>query len=52
LNLNTALAEVEPGPAPVEAAMLAGRKTRHRRRAALLAGVAAAGKEVASGSLA
>jgi hypothetical protein len=40
-NLNTALAAVEPGPAPVEAAMLAGRKLRNRRRAGLLAGAVA-----------
>ena len=40
-NLSTALAEVEPGPAPVEAAMLAGRKVRNRRRAGLLAGAVA-----------
>ena len=40
-NLNTALAEVEPSPAPVEAAMLAGRKIKNRRRAGLLAGAVA-----------
>jgi hypothetical protein len=40
-NLNTALAAVEPGPAPVEAAMLSGRKLRSRRRAGLLAGAVA-----------
>jgi hypothetical protein len=41
-DLNTALAAVEPGAAPVEAAMLTGRKIRNRRRAGLLAGAVAA----------
>jgi hypothetical protein len=40
-DLNTALGAVEPGAAPVEAAMLAGRKIRNRRRAGLLAGAVA-----------
>ena len=40
-DLNTALAAVEPGAAPVEAAMLTGRKIRNRRRAGLLAGAVA-----------
>jgi hypothetical protein len=40
-NLNAALAAVEPGAAPVEAAMLTGRKIRNRRRAGLLAGAVA-----------
>jgi len=40
-NLSTALAAVEPRPAPVEATMLAGRKIRNRRRAGLLAGAVA-----------
>jgi hypothetical protein len=40
-ELNTALAAVEPGAAPVEAAMLTGRKIRNRRRAGLLAGAVA-----------
>ena len=40
-DLTTALAAVEPGAAPVEAAMLTGRKIRNRRRAGLLAGAVA-----------
>ena len=40
-NLNAALTAVEPGAAPVEAAMLTGRKIRNRRRAGLLAGAVA-----------
>jgi hypothetical protein len=40
-DLNTALGAVEPGAAPVEAAMLYGRKIRNRRRAGLLAGAVA-----------
>jgi hypothetical protein len=40
-ELNAALAEVEPGAAPVEAAMRQGRKIRNRRRAGLLAGAVA-----------
>jgi hypothetical protein len=40
-NLSTAFAAVEPGAAPVEAAMLAGKKIRNRRRAGLLAGAVA-----------
>jgi hypothetical protein len=40
-DLNTALAAVEPGAAPVEAAMLTGRKIKNRRRAGLLAGAVA-----------
>jgi hypothetical protein len=40
-ELNTALAAVEPGAAPVEAAMLTGRKIKNRRRAGLLAGAVA-----------
>jgi hypothetical protein len=40
-DLNTAFAAVEPGAAPVEAAMLHGKKIRNRRRAGLLAGVVA-----------
>jgi hypothetical protein len=40
-DLNTALGAVEPGAAPVEAAMLDGRKIRNRRRAGLLAGAVA-----------
>ena len=40
-DLNTAFAAVEPGAAPVEAAMLTGRKIRNRRRAGLLAGAVA-----------
>jgi hypothetical protein len=42
-RLNSALATVEPGTAPVEAAMLDGRKIRNRRRAGLLAGAVAVG---------
>jgi hypothetical protein len=40
-NLNTALAAVEPGAAPVEAAMLAGQRIKNRRRAGVLAGAVA-----------
>jgi hypothetical protein len=40
-DLTTALGAVEPGAAPVEAAMLTGRKIRNRRRAGLLAGAVA-----------
>ena len=40
-NLNSAFAAVDPGPAPVEAAMRNGRKIRNRRRAGVLAGAAA-----------
>ena len=40
-DLNTALGAVEPGAAPVEAAMLHGKKIRNRRRAGLLAGAVA-----------
>ena len=40
-DLTTALAAVEPGAAPVEAAMLTGRKIKNRRRAGLLAGAVA-----------
>jgi hypothetical protein len=40
-NLNAALAAVEPGAAPVEAAMLTGRKIRNRRRSGLIAGAVA-----------
>jgi hypothetical protein len=40
-RLNSALAAAEPSPAPVEAAMHAGRKIRNRRRAGLLAGTVA-----------
>jgi len=40
-DLKTALGAVEPGAAPVEAAMLHGRKIRNRRRAGLLAGAVA-----------
>jgi hypothetical protein len=40
-DLTTALAAVEPGAAPVEAAMLTGRKIRNARRAGLLAGAVA-----------
>jgi hypothetical protein len=40
-DLNTVLGAVEPGAAPVEAAMLTGRKIRNRRRAGLLAGAVA-----------
>jgi hypothetical protein len=41
-RLNSALTAVEPGPAPVEAAMRNGTKIRHRRRAWAVAGSAAA----------
>jgi hypothetical protein len=40
-ELTTALAAVEPGAAPVEAAMLTGRKIKNARRAGLLAGAVA-----------
>jgi hypothetical protein len=40
-SLSTALAAVDPRPAPVEAAMRAGRKIRNRRRAGLLAAAVA-----------
>ncbi|HEX4092833.1 MAG TPA: hypothetical protein VHZ33_29300 [Trebonia sp.] len=40
-NLNSAFTAVEPGPAPVEAVMLAGKRIRIRRRAGLLAGAVA-----------
>ena len=40
-DLTTALAAVDPGAAPVEAAMLTGRKIKNRRRAGLLAGAVA-----------
>ena len=40
-DLTTAFAAVEPGAAPVEAAMLTGRKIRNARRAGLLAGAVA-----------
>jgi hypothetical protein len=40
-ELTTALAAVAPGAAPVEAAMLTGRKIRNRRRVGLLAGAVA-----------
>ena len=40
-RLNSAFAAVEPGTAPVEAAMRTGRKIRTRRRAGLLAGTVA-----------
>jgi hypothetical protein len=40
-DLTTAFAAVEPGAAPVEAAMLTGRKIKNRRRAGLLAGAVA-----------
>ena len=40
-DLTTALGAVDPGAAPVEAAMLDGRKIRNRRRAGLLAGAVA-----------
>jgi hypothetical protein len=40
-RLDYAFAAVEPGAAPVEAVMMAGRKIRNRRRAGLLAGAVA-----------
>lgn len=40
-RLNSALATVEPGPAPVDAVMKAGQWIRTRRRAALLTGAVA-----------
>jgi hypothetical protein len=40
-TLTSALAAIDPGPAPVEAAMLTGRKIRNRRRAGVLAGAVA-----------
>jgi hypothetical protein len=40
-RLDHAFAAMEPGPAPVEAAMNHGKKIRNRRRAAVLAGSAA-----------
>jgi hypothetical protein len=40
-DLNTALAAVEPGAAPVEAAMRAGKRIRNWRRAGVLAGAVA-----------
>ena len=40
-RLDSAFAAVDPGAAPVEAAMLTGRKIRNRRRAGLLAGAVA-----------
>ena len=40
-DLSTALAAVAPSAAPVEAAMLTGRKIKNRRRAGLLAGAVA-----------
>ena len=40
-DLTTAFAAVDPGAAPVEAAMLTGRKIKNRRRAGLLAGAVA-----------
>ena len=48
-DLTTALAAVDPGAAPVEAAMLTGRKIKHRRRAGLLAGAVAVVVAVAVG---
>ena len=44
-DLTTAFAAVDPGAAPVEAAMLTGRKIKNRRRAGLLAGAVAVGRE-------
>jgi hypothetical protein len=41
-NLNSAFTAVDPGAAPVEAAMLAGRKIRNRRRTWAVVGSAAA----------
>lgn len=41
-NLNSALAAIDPGPAPVEAAMRKGGKIRNRRRAWAVAGSVAA----------
>ena len=40
-TLTSAFAAIDPGPAPVEAAMLTGRKIRNRRRAGVLAGAVA-----------
>ncbi|MGD0701538.1 MAG: hypothetical protein ABSA02_16850 [Trebonia sp.] len=40
-SLNRGFAAIEPGPVPVEAAMLAGKKIRNRRRAGLFLGAAA-----------
>ena len=40
-SLDSAFAAIDPGQAPVAAAMLAGRKIRNRRWAGMLAGVAA-----------
>jgi hypothetical protein len=40
-SLNSAFAAIDPGPAPVEAAMLAGTRIRNRRRAGVLAGAVA-----------
>jgi hypothetical protein len=40
-NLNSALGAIDPGPAPVEAAMLAGKKIRNRRLAGAVAGAVA-----------
>jgi hypothetical protein len=40
-NLKSALAAIDPGPAPVEAAMRNGGKIRNRRRVGLLAGTVA-----------
>jgi hypothetical protein len=41
-SLNSAFAAIDPGPAPVEAAMRKGKKIRNRRRAGVLAGAVAA----------
>lgn len=40
-SLNSALAAIDPGPAPVEAAMRAGKKMQYRRRVGVLAGAVA-----------
>ncbi len=48
-ELSAAFAAVEPGAAPVEAAMLTGRKIKNRRRAGLLAGAVAVVAAVAVG---